>query len=170
MKRVRMPAIVTLVVFAFGIVVLGCGSDTQTHQQQLNSVMVGSFDVLSRDDSAAVSAIGLELVALGEPLREWFDGTEDHQVLLDRMTAAVDRIEARLTPDRAAAVRSTFQPYVNTWRDILAALKAGDISAYDTAVARIRQFDDERIARVVDVYGEEEAQHLLKEEGVDPNR
>lgn len=153
-----------------GLCVLAGCSDDPSDQQLLNSVMVGSAEVLSDADSEVVSAIGLELVALAVPLQEWFDGTAPRATLLDRMERAVERIDARLTPDRAPAVLATFEPYVTAWRRILVALEQGDTEEYEAAVARIRELDDRRIARVAEAYGEEAARELLESEGVDPNR
>lgn len=148
----------------------GCGDDDPSDQRLLNSVMVGSPDVLSEEDSETVSAIGLELVALAQPLQQWFDRSAPREELLARMTDAVDRIERRLTPERDSDVLATFEPYVAAWRRILDALEADDLEAYDQAVARIRELDERRIARVVEAYGEEDARRLLESEGVDPNR
>lgn len=116
--------------------------------------MVGAPETLSDADSEAVSAIGLELVALSQPLNAWFDGSTPRDELLDEMTAAVDRIRGRLTPERSPAVRATFDPYVETWEEILDALETGDQAAYDAALARIRELDDRRVARVEAIYGE----------------
>lgn len=160
-------AVVALLTVA--CVLSGC-SDEPSDQQRLNSVMVGSAEVLSDADSETVSAIGLELVALAVPLREWFDGTAPRATLLERMERAVDRIEGRLTPDRAPEVIATFEPYVNAWRRILAALEQDDMEEYEAAVARIRELDDRRIQRVVEAFGEDAARELLESEGVDPNR
>lgn len=166
LRRTAIPALVLVLAIA---ALAGC-SDDPSDQQLLNSVMVDSTDVLSDEDSEAVSAIGLELVALGQPLQEWFDDSAPEDQLLARMTAAVDRIEDRLTPERAPEVRSTFEPYVATWRRILAALEAGDMAEYDAAVERIRELDDRRIQRVVDAYGEDVARDLLESEAIDPSR
>jgi hypothetical protein len=161
--------IALLATLLLALATAGCSDDVdapgaQGDQRQLNSVLVGSYDELSAADSEAVSAIGLELVSLGAPLRAWFDGTEARERLLAQMTAAVDRIEGRLTPERAPEVRTTFEPYVVAWRDVLAALDVDDDDAYEKAVAHIRDLDQIRIDRVADVYGEEEAQRLLQEE------
>jgi hypothetical protein len=159
-----------LVIALSSVVSAACSGDTgsesaRSDQRQLNSVMVGAYDELSAEDSAAVSAIGVELVALAAPLQAWFDGSGDRTALLDQMTASVDRIEARLTADRGREVRTTFAPYVDAWRDLLAALGAGDTDGAENAIDRLRSLDRIRIDRVVDVYGEEAAQRLLAEEG-----
>jgi hypothetical protein len=152
----------------------GCSSGP-SDQRRLNTVMVGAPETLSEADSEAVSAIGLELVALAAPLEDWFAGARPRDELLDEMTDAVERIEGRLTPERAPAVRSTFEPYVAAWHRILEALARDDLDDYDDAVARIRELDDRRIARVVEALGDEAARDLLESEadtagGTAPNR
>jgi hypothetical protein len=161
-----------IVIALLSVVSAACSDDADSEsargdQRQLNSVMVGAYDELSAEDSAAVSAIGVELVALAAPLLAWFDGSGDRTALLDQMTASVDRIEARLTPDRGREVQTTFTPYVDAWRDLLAALAAGDTDVAEDTIDRLRSLDGIRIDRVVDVYGEEAARRLLADEGVD---
>jgi hypothetical protein len=150
-----------------------CGDDdtsSSPDQRALNSVIVGSYDELPADDSAVVSAIGVELVALGAPLQAWFEPGSDRDALLQQMTAAVDRIDGRLTPERATEVRTTFEPYVVAWRDLLAALDADDADAYERAIDRLRGLDQIRIERVEDVYGEEVTAELLNRDGDRPAR
>jgi hypothetical protein len=163
-----------------------------TGQQRLNSAMVGSDVVLPRQDTRAVSEIGLELVALAAPLEVWWSGLDDPGVpwlarapeLLDEMSEGVDRIDGRLAPGIHRAVRETFAPYVARWRQLLAALEDlriavadADRPARDAAVLRydreraaIRRLDEERVARVIAAFGPDEAGRLLREEGVDPGR
>lgn len=160
-------AVVALLTVA--CVLSGC-SDEPSDQQRLNSVMVGSAEVLSDADSETVSAIGLELVALGVPLREWFEGSAPRETLLERMERGVDRIEGRLTPDQPPEVLATFRPYVTEWRNVIDALERDDMEDYEVAIERLRELDDRRVDRVVEAYGEEVARDLLESEGVDPNR
>jgi hypothetical protein len=153
-----------------GLACAGGDGPGDAGQRELNSVMVGSPDELSAADSETVSAIGLELVALGAPLQEWFSAGADQAALAAQMRAAVDRVEHLLTPDVAPEVRATFEPYVTAWRDLLDALADGDTDAYDTAVEHLHVLDQIRIDRVEDVYGPEQAEELLVEEGVEPTR
>jgi hypothetical protein len=161
-------ALAACVMLALG----GCSGDDAAppagDQRELNSVSVGSYDLLSAADSEAVSQIGLELVLLGPPLQTWYGGSGDRAALLEQMTTAVDRIDAALSPDRAPEVRTTFTPYVTTWRELLAALGADDTAAAEDAIERLRDLDQIRIDRVVDVYGEDAARALGMEEGVVP--
>jgi hypothetical protein len=156
------------IIVAMAVLVGACGDDgneASPGQRDLNSVMVGSYDELSSDDSEAVSAIGVELVALGPPLQQWFEPGADHAALLAQMTGAVDRIERRLTPERAPEVRTTFEPYVAAWRDLLAALDADDADGYQEVIGRLQDLDRIRIERVADVYGDEVADELVNGEG-----
>jgi hypothetical protein len=172
---------------------LGACSHSETGQQQLNSVMVGSDTVLPSDDANAVSEIGIELAALTAPLQTWWSSLNDPAtsstdwlqrapVLLAQMRTGVDRIEARLGPGRDPHVRNTFQPYVTQWRQMIAALDrvrdrvaAGDepgqqqaVTAYNDALAAIRALDAARVQRVVAVYGVDDAKRLLREQRLDP--
>jgi hypothetical protein len=167
----------------------------ETGQQRLNSVMVGSDVVLPAADTAAISEIGVELSGLAAPLSQWWSSLNDPAVpattwlaqapaLLAQMTTVVDRIEARLGPDRDVHVRDTFAPYVAGWREILATLDrvrdrvaaadtVGQQAAaddYNTQLRRIRALDAARVQRVVDVLGRDDARRLLEAEGVDPGR
>jgi hypothetical protein len=152
------------------VLVTAACSDQPSDQRRLNTAMVGAPELLSTDDSEAVSAIGLELVALAQPLEAWFADAQPRDELLVQMTAAVERIERRLTPEVDPSVRSTFEPYVSAWRRILDALERGDLDDYDAAVASVRELDDRRIERVVQAFGDDTARDLLESEGVDPNR
>jgi hypothetical protein len=159
-------AVGVLATVLLGSAAAACGAEGRSDQLELNTVMVDATDWLDEEDSDTVSAIGLELVALGVPLREWFDGTEDHDVLLERMTGAVDRIDARVQGAPREEVRATFEPYVNAWRHILDALATEPYdeaaqARYEQAVARIEELDQRRIDRVVEVYGAAEAERLL---------
>jgi hypothetical protein len=150
-------------------VTAACSGDDSSSgdQREINSIIVGSYDELSTADSEAVSAIGVELVALGTPLQAWFDEPEDRAELVPQMEAAVDRIEARLTTDRAPEVRATFEPYVEAWRDLLAALEAEDQAAYEEALDRLQLLDQIRIDRVVEAYGDEVGRSLVEQEQED---
>jgi hypothetical protein len=141
----------------------GDDGSASSDQRAINSVIVGSYDNLSTEDSEVVSAIGAELVALGAPLQAFVDGEQDREQLMTQMTAAVDRIEGRLTDDRAPEVVSTFAPYVEAWRDLLAALAADDQDAYDRAVDRLRDLDQIRIDRVIEAYGDEVGRSLVEQ-------
>jgi hypothetical protein len=157
-------------VAALLVVTVACSGDDggdAGDQREINSVIVGSYDELSSADSEAVSAIGVELVALSAPLQSWFDGTADRAALVAQMAESVDRIEARLTPERAPEVLTTFEPYVRAWRDLLAALDAEDQRAYDEALDRLEDLDQIRIDRVVDAYGDEVGRSLVEEEQTD---
>ena len=167
--RVARVLFAVLTVLALTSVAAAC-SDPPSDQRRLNTAMVGAPELLSSADSEAVSAIGVELVALSQPLEAWFADAEPRDELLERMTAAVERIDRRLTPERAPAVRTTFEPYVAAWERILDALERDDAADYDAAVTRIRELDDRRISRVVEAFGEDTARELLESEGVDPNR
>jgi hypothetical protein len=167
-SRRATPVLVLAVAVVVALVAAACGDDddqSSPGQRELNSVMVGSYDLLSAGDSEAVSAIGLELVALGPPLQQWFEPGSDHDALLAQMRDAVDRIERRLTPDRAPEVRTTFEPYVAAWRDVLRALDADDTDGYEQAIGRLQELDRIRVERVADVYGDEVADELLNGEG-----
>jgi hypothetical protein len=165
--RVRF-AVAVAVAAVVAVLVAACGDDghdASPGQRDLNSVMVGSYEELPSADSEAVSAIGVELVALGPPLKQWFEPGADHAALLAQMTEAVDRIERRLTPERAPEVRTTFEPYVEAWRDLLAALDEDDADRYENAVGRLQDLDRIRVERVADVYGDDVADDLVKGEG-----
>ncbi len=160
---------------------------------RLASVMVGSSTVLSADDVAAVNAIGLDLVTLETPLRTWWSTLNDPDVaastwlanapvLLDAMRATVDHVDQQLGAGRAPTIRDTYGPYVEHWRIILRtltslrdAVAADDLTdeqhataAYNDEISTMRQLDRGRVARVVDVYGHEEAARALKSQGLDP--
>jgi hypothetical protein len=188
-----------LLAAAFALLVLpllvaGC-SQGETDQQKLNSVMVGSDTVLPTADTDAVSAIGVQLAALAQPLQQWWSTLNDPSVtpktwlaaapgLLDQIRTDVDNVESRLTPDRDERVRDTYQPYVSNWRDVVTALEtlrdkvaAGDTAGqqaatddFNNALARIHALDEARVKRVATVLGVDQARRLLQEEGVDPSR
>lgn len=197
--RRRMPTRATVLVASLALLVLpwcaSACSQGETDQQKLNSVMVGSDTVLPAADSDAVSAIGVQLAALAQPLQQWWSSLNDPSVtpqtwlaaapgLLDQIRTDVANVAARLTPDRDRQVRDTFQPYVDDWHDVIAALEqlrdrvaAGDAAGqqaatdqYNDALSRIHALDQARVQRVVAVLGVDEARRLLQEQGVDPGR
>jgi hypothetical protein len=139
--------------------------------------------------------IGLDLVTLAAPLTTWWTTLNDPAVserdwlaaalgLLDVMRTTVDHIGAQLGPGRDASVRATYQPYVDRWRAILAALDdlraavaSGDgtgqqraTAAYNEEIAAVGRLDQARVARVVAVYGAEDAARALRAQGLDPAR
>jgi len=191
------------VLAAVGIVALlvSCsgGSGTATvgagDSARLASVTVGSDTVLGPADVTAVNVIGLDLVTLAAPLRTWWDTFADPDVaesawlaraprLLADMGVTVAHIERQLGPGRARAVRDTFTPYLQQWREILDALEAmragvasGDVGAqqratdaYNDALGVVRRLDRQRVARVVAVYGRDGAKRALAAQGLDPER
>jgi hypothetical protein len=158
----RVIVALTLAVAIAASACSGGDGSASNDQREINSVIVGSYDELTAADSEVVSAIGGELVALGAPLQAFVDGDGDRAVLLQRMTDAVDRIEARLTPERSPEVLATFEPYVDAWREVIAALDAGDQGAYEEAIDRLRDLDQIRIDRVVEAYGDEVGRSLVE--------
>ena len=159
------------------------------------SVMVGSEYVLAPDDVTAVKVIGLDLVTLASPLRTWWATFQDPEVdeaawltdaprLLDAMRTTVAHIADQLGPGRDIAVRATFTPYLQQWRlvlDALAAMRAAvrtanvaaqqqATDAYNAAIAAMGRLDAQRVARVVDAYGRDEAKRALAAQGLDPTR
>lgn len=159
------------------------------------SVMVGRQYVLAPDDVTAVNVIGLDLVTLATPLRIWWATFEDPEVgeaawltdaprLLDAMRSTVAHISEQLGPGRDTAVRATFTPYVQQWNLVLDALesmragvRAGNAVAqqqatddYNASIAKMGRLDAQRVARVVDAYGRDEAKRTLAAQGLDPTR
>jgi hypothetical protein len=159
------------------------------------SVMVGSDYVLAPGDVTAVNVIGLDLLTLATPLRTWWATFQDTEVgeaawladaprLLDAMRTTVSHIADQLGPGRDIAVRSTFTPYLEQWRLVLNALdalrgavRAANVAAqqqatdaYIAAIAAMGRLDAQRVARVVDAYGRDEAKRALAAQGLDPTR
>ena len=159
---------------------------------RLASVTVGSDTVLGPADTSAANVIGLDLVTLAVPLRTWWATLNDPDVaervwlerapqLLAEMRATVSDIERQLGPGRDGAVRATFTPYLQRWREILgvldamrAALAVGDVGAqqravdaYNDTLAAVRRLDRQRVARVLAVYGRDEATRVLAAQGLD---
>jgi hypothetical protein len=99
------------------------------------------------------------------------------------MRTTVAQIETELGPGRDRAVRDTYTPYLQRWREILEALDAvrsgvaahdlaaqqGATDAYNAALGAIRRLDQQRVTRVVDAYGPEEARRALVAQGFDPS-
>lgn len=158
-------------------------------------MLAGSDRVLDPEDVTAANVIGLDLVTLGGPLAAWWADLDDPAVSdetwlarapdrLVSMRRTVDHLADQLGPGRSPAVRDTYQPYVDRWREILVALEAqrlavaaGDVAArqrateeYNRHVAAIARFDRIRVDRVVEVYGPEEAARALRSQGIDPAR
>jgi hypothetical protein len=162
---------------------------------RLTSVLAGSDRVLPAEDVTAANVIGLDLVTLVGPLTVWWDDLNDPAITeaewlarapdrLASMTRTVEHMAAQLGPERAPAVRTTYQPYVDRWRSILDALAAlrdavarrdpvaqqratDDYNLHRAALAR---FDRIRVDRVVEVYGRAEAARALEAQGLDPSR
>jgi len=159
------------------------------------SVMVGSDDVLVPADVTAVNVIGLDLVTLATPLRTWWATFNDADVpeatwlaqapqLLDAMRTTVTHIADQLGPGRDPAVRATFAPYVQQWSLVLTALDSmrtavsvGNVDAqhvatdaYNAAINAMKRYDAQRVGRVVDHYGRDEAKRALVAQGFDPSR
>jgi hypothetical protein len=191
-----------LVLVLVGASVAGCGSGGASTTEpgadttaRLASVMVGSDTVLGPADVTAVNVIGLDLVTLATPLRTWWATFNDPDVdesawlasapqLLDAMRTTVSHIGQQLGPGRDPAVRATFTPYLEQWKNVLAALeamqsavRAGDLGAqqaatddYNAAIAAMQRFDSRRVGRVIDAYGRDEAARALAAQGLDPSR
>ena len=173
----------------------GPGAVASQDAARLASVTAGSDVVLGTADATAVNVVGLDLVTLAAPLRTWWatftDPTISESAWLDRapqlladMRVTVAHIEQQLGPGRDRVVRDAFAPYLQQWRAILAALEAmrtgvesGDRAAqqratdvYNDAIGAIGRLDRQRVARVVAVYGREEAKRALAAQGLDPDR
>lgn len=160
---------------------------------RLASVSVGSDVVLAPADVTAVNVVGLDLQTLAAPLRSWWVGLNDPERaaadwlpqadrLLADMRTTVAHIESQLGPGRDRTVRDAYAPYLTRWREILAALGAlrtavslDDLvaqqratAAYNDAVRAVRRLDEQRVARVVAVYGAAETRRFLTAQGIDP--
>jgi hypothetical protein len=200
--NVRRHGVRSVVVVLVCAAALGCRQDSASPRvvapqdvARLASVSVGSDVALSGDDVAAVNVVGLQLVALGVPLRAWWSSLNDPAVapsswlqnsrgLAADMTATVDQLEATLGPERSPAVREALTPYVPLWREILRALEIvrtgvatnntdaqlRGTEAYNLARGRIELLDQRRVARVVTAYGRDEARRLLADQGHDLER
>jgi hypothetical protein len=186
------------VILVAALAVVGCSADVtgqESSQRQLDSVMVGADRVLPTADAEAVRLIGVDLLSLVAPLGRVLDVVRSPgpapaaEVAAARdalavMTTVIARIDGRLGPDRVAAVRDTYEPYVAAWRAVVKALDAGvtaaatgdasgttdALAAYDRAIGTLEGLDRARVARVVAVYGHDDAVRLLREQGIDPIR
>lgn len=194
-RRVRATAALAVVV-AWLVTACGGGSGGAAgtaDAARLASVSIGSDVVLAPADVTAVNVVGLDLQTLAAPLRSWWVGLNDPGLsaadwlpqadrLLADMRTTVAHIESQLGPGRDRTVRDAYAPYLARWRDILTALGAlraavavddlaaqqAATAAYNDAVRAVRRLDEQRVARVVAVYGAAETRRFLLGQGVDP--
>jgi hypothetical protein len=169
-----------LVVLTVGLPLAGaaCSRSEGVDQRVLHSVMLGTDEVIDARASRAVDLVGLRLRALGPSLGAAIEAAGD--------PAPLARLEADVTglAEEVAAgpsvVRRGFAGYVARWEEIAdaqrrlaEARRTGDEAAAvqaladtDAALVRLQALDRQRLERVVEAFGEEEAARLLEAETV----
>lgn len=191
--RVRFAALACAVLLGACSGAPGAGGAGGEDAARLASVSVGSDVVLDADDVTAINVVGLDLQSLAAPLATWWRTLQDPAVapadwlvqadrLLADMRTVVGHIADQLGPARDRRVRDAYAPYQARWRDILDALGAlrtavatddraaqdRATEAYNVAVLALRRLDEQRIGRVLAVYGPDETRRFLAAQGIDP--